>query len=206
MIGYGGVQGIVATALATRLPARLALLDTQLGPVLNGRSAVPAFVASGMRSADQVGLDDWPFVLTVVQGLPQLRLAEMEDDGAQVFWNRYGVRCFVWARGDGFEETDSVRARLTLAVREVLLTGVQFTTAVKLIPTTVDERYSDVGVDDTLASSVAASWVGFQVEAREVLTPRTPGAPLAAITVLGEVNPVPLDTQAQASVPHPALR
>lgn len=211
MIGYAGVQTLVAAELAAHLPARLALLSTQLGPVLGGRDATPAFVASGQRAADHVGFDDWPFLLVVAQGMPQLRGSGMEPDGTREYRARYTTRVFAWVRGNGYEEVDAVRARLVLAAREVLLTGQQLAATVRIDETTWDERYSDVGTDDALATSVGAAWLGFVVEVQEDLAPRVPGVVLDAIDLRGEVAPLPLltaaraDTRAAGPVPHPAL-
>jgi hypothetical protein len=216
--GAAGVTTAVAQALAGHVPARLALLELENGPLEYGSGGTdtpevvrldpaPRFVAAGQRSADDVRLEDWPFLLVVAQRVASGMLDEtgVSPRGAREYLVGYTLRIFVWARGDGFVQTTAVRDRLTLAVREVLLTHQQVAPWLRLDATTLDEAYSDVALDPDLASTIAAAWVGVVATSVEAVSPA--GAPVVEEVAETEVAAAPLPPTAGRGVRayHPAL-
>lgn len=177
-------------------------LDTAGGMTVDGTdlppplSVQPIVIAAAMIDVESVGIDDWPFLVIVVQSMRRMRFLEFTDAGARVFECTYPTAVFSYARGDGFHSTDAIRARLVLAVRETLLVSVNGGgTEFVIDESTLVERYSDIGSDEVLHATVAAGRTDLDVRVTEVLTPLSPAVGVVA-TVQPDTRPLP---------PHPAL-
>lgn len=202
MLGPESVGQQLEQLLAAAVPARVVVLDAELGPIvpgeLDGEDLVtPRLVTSTMIPARDVAIGDWPFLVVVVQRASRFVRADV-DDGALLFDVDYPAHVFVWARGDGWHHTARVRERLTLAVREVLLGRQQLTPDIRLTESTYREAYSEVGTDPELGATVAATRIEATFTARERLTPPAP---------LGSVATISVDTPhlGWTAAPHPAL-
>lgn len=212
MLGPEGVAILVNGYLTVRVPVIVDRLAAELGPpdpppiadpadadpaaaVLDAR---PQLFAATELAAHTVGLDDWPFVVTIAATMKRMRRTDVLPGGGIVYSCTYPVRVVAWARGDGFHSTSRIRDRLILAIREAMLLDQSAGDArFSLDETSWVERYSDVDRDASLevAQTVAAASADFDVTVSETLTPLVPPNPPA--------TEVDLDTRRLP--PHPAL-
>lgn len=150
-------------------------------------------------------IDHWPAFLVVARRLTRLKPVDVSaaaaSASATVFAATYELRVFTYARGLDDATTDLARKRLTLAVRETLLEHLAFTVTVggeqvagTIDPLSIAEEYSDIGYDEELAATIAASQTDLTATLEEV-TPLAVEAPVAE-------DPAAVDL---AAIPHPAL-
>lgn len=203
MNGAQGVAVAIDAFLIANVQAEMDRLAVELGPPVPDADpsvpqldAVPRLFAPHQLAVDDVGIDDWPFVVTVVTRMQRQRRIDVFDDGSIAYERDYPCRVFGWARGDGFGFTAAVRDRLTLGIVTTLLRDQRFGVDwLRLEEASLQEFYSDVGDDTTLAATIAASRIEFTVCAAELLTPTRPP--------LGVVDETVLTTRPLAN--HPAL-
>lgn len=187
MRGGAAVAQVYSDLIVQRTPEMLARLAVEQGGPVPGSDL--ALVAPGQRAADQIRLEDWPFVLVVPQRTESIAPDTVSGDGSMTYRVTYRLRIFVWARGNGFIETDLARHRLTLAVLETLLAYPQPQSHLRTDPTTVVTDYSDVVNDEALASTIAAASVDLAVTAHEALTPVRPSSTATDVTVAADTLP-----------------
>lgn len=213
MLGPEGVSQLLAAYLCATTPGIVTRLAEELGqpepdPLLDPDNpddppaaeldAQPRVFPSTEIAIDSVGLDDWPFVISIAAAMKRMRRTDVLPDGSVVYSCTYPARVIVWARGDGFHSTARIRDRLILAVRESLLLGpTAGDPRFAIDETSWVERYSDVDKDANLevAQTVAAASADFDMTVSETLTPLLPANPPA--------TEVDLDTTRLP--PHPAL-
>ncbi len=157
------------------------------------------------RQLNDLPIDDWPAFLVVARRLTRLKPVDVSaaaaSASATVYAATYELRVFTYARGLDDATTDLARKRLTLAVRETLLEHLAFTVTVggaevsgTIDPLSIVEEYSDIGFDEELAATIAASQTDLTATLEEV-TPLAVEAPVAE-------DPAAVDL---AAIPHPAL-
>lgn len=207
MLGPRIVADAVAGHLAALVGGTLDVLEAEHGPVLLDPDSpaagptgdpAPKLVASTQLSVDGVGVDDWPFLLVVMQRMRKIARVDVDDDGSVLYRCEYPGRVFVWVRGDGFHGVAGLRDRLTLAVRQSLLANQRFGVPagpMSLLEDELKEAYSDVGVDEELHATVGAAFVEIVVVTHERMAPGTPPA--------GVAGTVEVDTRTLPA--HPAL-
>lgn len=208
MRGPEGVSDHMAGWLTDRIPARLRVLEARLDLPANSL-ADPAKVRA--HEDGPLGLEDWPAVYVLPQGLRAMDLVEVRSDASEVYRSTYGVRVLAWVRADGYAATDQLRKRYVLAIREALLERKALTPQptygsgdytdgepeVAVQPASIREDYSDVFTDDA-ARTIAGAWLDVDVTLVEVLDgPTALGvAELVDVTLAADTAGVP---------PHPAL-
>lgn len=189
MKGAEGAADLVATWFGTALPDRCARIRARLN-LPPEAFPPPALIAP--HEHGPLALEEWPAVLVVPRALADMRLADTVDDGTELYLCGYQLRILCWVRGESVGETDLLRKRLTLAVRETLLSRKQLTplprygsgpygggqygigvggpdTAVR--PTTIREDYSQLFTDGRHGAVIAGSWVDVQVAVLEAAEP-----------------------------------
>lgn len=165
MDGAEVARELVQAHLAATLPARLALIETQLG-LAAGSLPVPKI--TGPTDVRSLGLEETPAVMVVVRDT-----AAIDDDGkaagGREYRVRYVVRCLAWARGQDYEDTGDNRDRYVRALREVLLGRLTMQgRAAKVLTPTWRESYSDVAKGRN-ERGLAAGYAEFTLELVEVL-------------------------------------
>ncbi len=166
MIGPEGVAQLLATRLAEAVPARLTDLELRLDLPANSLPR-PSLVLP--RDTFDLALNDYPALLVIPQEVRSMARSDVGDDGGETFRVRYAVRVYIWARGEHEQDADLCRKRLTLAAREVLLDRSLLGPDGAIDPTTLIESYSDIAVDEKLAATVAASYLGVDLVFEEDL-------------------------------------
>lgn len=205
-MGPEGAAGQVVTWLTGRIPARLRVLEarysTPAAPVV-----LPDPVLVAAQERGQLAIEDWPSVFVLPQGTRAMRLTDVRGDSSEVYVVRYKMRILAWVRADGYAETDQLRQRYVLAIREALLERKQLVSApaygsddfgapvsdVVVVPEGMVEDYSDLMVDEN-GRTIAGAFIDILIDSTETLDGPTP---------LGTVEQTEVDTVALP--PHPAL-
>lgn len=193
-----GLEGAVTTVvdrLTAALPAKTTELRTRYGVDAETEGhLLPDVVTVAAYDKHALALEEWPAVL--VSGLETMDMTRVDVDGAIEHWLvRYQLRVFIWVRSEDPVSVWKARNRLTLAVRELLMTRRTMNTALMVDEATLTESYSDLAVDEDKAT-VGGAFVAVQVLVAEELTGETPD--------YGEVgSPPALDTTHLP--PHPGL-
>jgi hypothetical protein len=207
MRGPEAAAELTAAWLGSRIPARLRILEAERGLTANAIGD-PAIVVPYDRL--RLGLEEWPAVLVVGQALRKLSPAEVLEDGREAYVATYALRVFVWVRGEDELDTDQLRKRYVLAVREALLERRTMTSsstggrrivdpvaapAIAVNPLSIGESYSDLALDDV--GTLAGAWLDVDVDVPEFLS-----APAGYGQLLNPVVTANADT---ATIPpHPA--
>ncbi|KWW97402.1 hypothetical protein LI90_4374 (plasmid) [Carbonactinospora thermoautotrophica] len=190
MDGLEGACTLLADRLRAALPGKTAELRTRYGA---DPAALPDVVTVEPHDVDQLGVEQWPAVLVVGQETRGIRPVDVGPT-SEVYQVRYALRVFVWARGDGYAQTDTLRKRLTLGVRELLLTRRLLAPAGRVEPSSLAESYSDLARDEA-GRTIGGAFIAVEVTLEETLTSETPP--------VGMVDTVSVDTGSLP--PHPAL-
>lgn len=185
MIGGEGACRLIAEHLGGRVPARVAWLLGELGPCVGGADPTPKWVHYTPVPVLEVEAERWPFLLVVPVRTVQLRLLDTHDDGSRSFDGVYLIRVFCYVRAAGYDQVSSVRGRLSLAVREVILASPSPAAGTKIEAADLVEEFSDVDTSEDLGGSVAGTYLEFTVRVRETLAPAT-----AAYDIPTSVEPV----------------
>lgn len=209
MIGPEGAAAAIAELLTAHLADTAARVVTRLEVHDEGATRLERSYYTPRRIEPRqlmdLPVDDWPAFLVVARRLARLRPIDLgasaADASATVFAATYELRVFTYARGLDDASTDLARKRLTLAVRETLLEHLAFQVSAgaeevagTIDPLSIVEEYSDIGYDEDLGATIAASQTDLTATLEEV-TPLADGAPVAE-------EPAAVDVGA---IPHPAL-
>lgn len=195
MIGVEGAVQLVAERIADALPGKIEELRDRLG-VDAATLPDPQLIVA--QETPELRMEQYPAVMIVAQETRSIGRAEINDDGYESFFIRYAVRAYVWARGQQASDTDLVRKRYTLAVRELLLARNLLAPAAAADPTTMVESYSEIGVDEDQRATIAAAFIGFDLVTEETLQPApdAPDAPLGTVaTTVVEIHPALADEE-----------
>lgn len=209
MIGPEGAAAAIAGLLEEHLPAMAVRVVERLevhepdATRLERAYYVPQRIEP--RQLLDLPVDDWPAFLVVARRLARLKPVDVgaaaATASATVFAATYELRVFTYARGLTDELTDLARKRLTLAVRETLLEHLAFRVTVggaevagTIDPLSLVEEYSDIGYDEDLGATIAASQTDLTATLEEV-TELAQAAPVAEDSATVEVG----------AIPHPAL-
>ena len=176
MIGPDGAARKLAQHLADFLPARIELLRQQQGDVVGGPDAqvIPRLIHFTQVPILDVGVNDWPFLLVIPMQTNRMLLTDTLDDGTKKYDCMYLTRVFVYVRGVGFDQVSSIRGRLLLATREVLLAKPSPGSGIKIEPAEMTEEHSDVATSEELGGSIAASYIDVDLKVAELLSPADP--------------------------------
>lgn len=192
MIGPEGAAQLVSTYLEARLPVQLAAVRARLAVAA---SALPDPGLVLPVDKLRLGVEDYPAVLVEVQRLRRLIRVDV-DAGRELYAGVYPVRTLMFVRGDDQLDTDLVRKRYVLAVREALLSRRQLTgldpgpTGIVVDPLSLAESYSPTMTDDA-GATIQGAYVDVDVTVREDLEPDAP---------LGTATTLEADTRL---LPHP---
>jgi hypothetical protein len=175
MMGNDGAVALVIASIAAHYEARLAMLETELGAIPYQVAMVPVFISPAQVGYDSVALDEWPFLLVVPQGDPQLQRSGVDDDGAIKYDVLYNMIVFVWVRGDSFQSTAAVRGRMANVVKECLLAHQKLSDVAGVDETSITVRHSSVAPDpDHAGSTVSCAAINLRVRVKERLQPANP--------------------------------
>ncbi len=153
MLGPEGVARALVGRMSQRMPAKLAELRTRLGV---DAYELPDLDAVYPTEINVLAVGRFPCI-AVVEFDTSGRVGNQQTDmgsGFEEYLYRYRMRVFVWGMADGHVETDLLRKRLALSVREVLLqdkvihndeAGGQYA---EIDPKTLRESFSDIGAVD----------------------------------------------------------
>ena len=204
MLGPEGAASHARAWLATRIPARLRILEARYStPELAVVLPDPAQVLA--HEVGPLGVEDWPSVFVLPLRQEGMRLVDVREDASEVYRVTYALRVLAWVRADSFASTDQLRKRYALAIRECLLERKSLSPAATygsgdygidredtvVDPASIREDYSDVMVDDA-KRTIAGVDVTVNLIVTEVLAGPEP---LGLAEELG-VTPLPA---------HPAL-
>lgn len=144
-------------------------------------------------------LDHWPTIVTICTGLSRAERIDYMGGMNAVYRCTYGMRTYVWARGESAEEAVETRDRLTAVVRSSLLDHACFRVGANvrsdqtlLDEGTLREEYSDVTYVKG-SRAVAGSFVSYNMSLDEAIL-RTNIAELEEITVEYASGGAPLDS------------
>jgi hypothetical protein len=192
VIGVEGASQLLADAMAAGVPARLAELEERLelepGTVTRPQLVLP-------RDEWHLRLEDYPAILVVPQEVRGMERLDVTDDGGEAYAVRYAMRVFVWARGEHASDTDLVRKRLTLAVREALLMPGALGDVGVIDPVSLGESYSDVAEDDEIKATIAAAFIACDVVLEETMSGPGPNYSADAVLVDVAVHPALLGAE-----------
>lgn len=168
MDGLEGAVDVVVARLKAALPAKTAALRARydVDPETEGH-LLPDVITVAPYDAIHLGLEDWPAVLVSGLEATQMRRAEVRA-GVSVWTVQYALRAYVWARGEDEGTVARVRNRLTLAVRELLLSRQTMTSTLMVDSNSLSESYSELAQDED-GGTVGAAYVAFSVWAEETL-------------------------------------
>lgn len=163
--------------LTGRIPARLRIIEARLG-LEEATLADPSQVLDHERGP--IGLEDWPSVFVLPQELVSTDPIDVHPDGAEEYLNTYRTQVLAWVRADDYADTNALRLRYALAIREALLErkslelGNGLTAGnphhdLSIDPRTIRESYSPL-IDDE-GRTIAGVTVTVNITARELLEP-----------------------------------
>ena len=182
MIGPEGVAQAVVDRLRELVPDKLIDLEDRLA-LPEGSLPAPRLIQP--RDAVELRLEDYPALLVVPQDAVIGARTDVDDDGSESFVCRYTMRVYVWMRGDHAEATDLARKRMTLAVREVLLTYGFLPGELGTIDhTTLIESYSDIAADPSSNSTVAAAYLEASLVTEETVPAPPPYGRVEAMDLM----------------------
>lgn len=188
MRGPEDAATLVVSRLEAKLPTQLAAIETARGLAAN---TIPRPVTYLPHDLPQLPTDVTPAVLVVVQDTPDVSGRE-PGDGTLRWDVTYRMRIYVFARGQGYRDTDQHRKRLVLGVRQTLLAEPAVGEDAHVVPSRWRESYSDVVAEDR-----SRSLAGAYLEANVVLAETLPLASWGTVaTTLVEEGLL---------APHPAL-
>lgn len=187
MRGAEGVAAAVTLLLAQKIEGRLAVLTVENGEVAG---ALPTLVSANPLPYEGMPVEQWPFVLVRPQTVPAgLVPLGPNQDGSRGFDVRYGLEVSWWVRGDSYQGVSAAQRRLGLGLREVVLTNQKVAEGIRLTEASLTERYSPVGIDQTLSATVGAGMLSFEVVSTERLSPKAAafGAPTSVSADTGRL-------------------
>lgn len=206
MLGPEGAASHARTWLATRIPARLRILEarysTPTAPVV-----LPDPVQVLDHEVGPLGVEDWPSVFVLPLRQEAMQLVDVRQDSSEVYRVVYALRVLAWVRAGDYATTDQLRKRYALAIREALLERKTLTPAPTynsgdygaatednvVDPGSIREDYSDVMVD-AAKRTIAGVDVTVNLIVTEVLSPL-----VNALGTAEDLDVTPTLT------PHPAL-
>jgi hypothetical protein len=193
VIGAEGVAQAAALLLERDTPTRVATLALELGPVLDDADATPVTIYPHAVDSDEVPADAYPWLEVRIGQSSVLGVVERTDAG-DTFRLRYDLEIFAWAIGAGYAQTQAIRNRLQLAVREVLLAAGTLPDVPSSIDvTSIREERAPTGFDESLESPVTAGRTRMSVTVDELLP----------IPPIGTVETVTVDTPRVAGPDDP---
>ena len=169
VIGPEGAASLLAARLATALPAKTAELRDRL--VLDPMQ-LPDFTEVWAHQAGSLGIESWPLIeITNTADAAWVPLADSDPGTGRAWRIGYGLAVWLWARGDGYDDTAAVRGRLTLAVCEVLAARLVLSDdpVARISDQGLSVSYSDVGTD-TSKRTIAGAKITLTVNVDESLT------------------------------------
>lgn len=172
MRGLDGVSRLCRDMLDAEITDRLVVLHAQQGPVgTNDADPTPRLIHWTQVDWAAVAWDQWPWVSFVPQRAAEARYNSRGPDGTRAYDYLYDFRAYCYVRGEGYDEVAALRGRLTLGVLECLLAFPKLADGIRVLPNGVLPTFSDITAVEEWSTSVAASYVSFQVQSREELTP-----------------------------------
>ncbi|ASX98686.1 hypothetical protein SEA_COLUCCI_15 [Arthrobacter phage Colucci] len=171
MLGPEGVARALVYRLQERFPGKLAELRARLAI---DAAELPELAALYAHEVDLRAVNEYPFLSVVeldTSGQLGNRQVDTDTDYDEYSY-RYRMRVFVWSMASAHIETDLLRKRLALAVREVLLNDKilydlngQYA---EVDPKTLKESFS--GVSDIKDSQfLGAAYLEFEIVTQETL-------------------------------------
>lgn len=169
MIGPEGAASLLAQHLATALPDKTAQLRDrlELEPM-----QLPDFTQVWAHQAGSIGIESWPLIeITNTADQPWIPLADTDPGMGRSWRVGYGLAVWVWARGDGYDDTAAVRGRLALAVCEVLAARLVLSDdpIARISDQGIAVSYSDVGRDES-KRTIAGAKITLTVNVDESIT------------------------------------
>lgn len=201
MQGPEAAGGRVATWLRDRMPTKLRQIEARLSA-----DDAPVVIVDPAQVLDHetgpIPIESWPAIYCMPQRTRRTQLVDVDTDGTETYRVTYTVQVLMWVRADSYEETDALRKRYVLAVRECLLDrktlalpGVVMPPAA-VVPDSLVENYGPVDVDE--GRTIAGAELLVDVILLEVLAGPEPRgvANDFEVTATSDTAAVP---------PHPAL-
>lgn len=178
MIGPEGAASLLAQHLATALPDKTAQLRERLdlAPM-----QLPDFTQVWAHQAGSIGIESWPLIeITNTADAAWVPLADIQPGMGRSWRIGYGLAVWVWARGDGYDDTAAIRGRLALATCEVLATRLVLShdPVARISDQGIIVSYSDVGRDES-KRTIAGAKITLTVNVDESLD--GPSVPLVDV-------------------------
>lgn len=192
VLGAEGVSTAIVTKLREHAPAKITQLRARYGA---DTATLPMPASLHSTAKDTLSIEEYPaIVCTTVDTTGRIGNRQLSSDGEfDVYQYKYRMRVFVFVTGADTEDTDLLRKRFVLAVREILLTNLILVDGAGqyalMDPNTIKESYSDVAKNDA-EQLFAAAYLEFEVTTAESLAsfPVTHPGDIQIDTDLG-VNP-----------------
>lgn len=168
MIGAEGAASLLATRLAQALPGKTAALRERLDLQ---PEQLPDFIDVWAHQAGTIGIESWPLIeITNTSDAAWVPLSDHDPGTGRAWRIGYGLAVWVWARGDGYDDTSEVRNRLTLAVAEVLAARLVLNSdpAARISDQGITVSYSDI-VTDTSRRTIAGAKITLTVNIDETV-------------------------------------
>jgi hypothetical protein len=180
MLGPEGVARALVGRLHERLPDKLAEIRARLGVTAY---ELPDVLADNIHptEADVLAIGQYPCI-AVVEYDTSGRLGNQQTDldaGHEEYQYKYRMRIYAFGMADGYVETDLLRKRLILAIREILLqdkvvhndvAGGQYA---EVDSNTLRESFSDVGSVEE-SQLLAGGYIEVEIASQERLAWRIP--------------------------------
>lgn len=193
MLGPEGIARALVGRMHQRLPDKLAELRARLGVT---EYELPDVLADNIHptEVDVLAIGQYPCI-AVVEYDTSGRLGNQQTDmdaGYEEYQYRYRMRLFAFGMADGYVETDLLRKRLILAIREILLqdkimhddvTGGQYA---EVDLNTIRESFSDVGAV-TESQLLGGGYIELEIVSQERLKWRN--APFSDVPPAMTVTP-----------------
>lgn len=171
MLGAEGVSSAIIQKIRDNAEGKIAQLRARYGAAAD---VLPMPAALYTTDQDVLSIENYPAIIcTTVDTTGRIGNRQLSSDGeVDVYQYKYRMRVFVYVTGHDYTDTDLLRKRFVLALREILLTNLILVDEAGqyalMEPNSVKESYSDVA-SNAASQLLAGAYLELEVTTAESL-------------------------------------
>jgi hypothetical protein len=171
MIGIEGAVSLVLARLSLQMPYKVTELEARYNDNVADLRPPATYAASVYT---RVELAQYPIIMIQPRGDSTPKY--LDNDGDYFIWEfTYRMRIYLEERGNGYPQVEARRQRLTLGIREVLMSTPGLASNAWIDNTSFSSGYFGTGeIRDSDNRSIAATYTDLAVIVQEVTEPFGP--------------------------------
>lgn len=171
VLGAEGVSTAIVKKIRAHAPGKITQLRTRYKA---DKATLPMPASLYSTDKDVLSIEAYPTIIcTTVDTTGRIGNRQLSSDGeVDEYQYKYRMRIFVYVTGTDHADTDLLRKRFVLAVKEILLTNLILVDGdgqyALMEPNSIKESYSDVGANEA-KQLLAGAYLEFEVTTSESL-------------------------------------